>query len=759
MSARRLSLLAFVCAALLAVGAGAAGRIYHGPLFAELMAGAAFASVGVELLLVRRPQWMVAPVSVLAMLGYVVFAVWWSARAAGVGGSLGAVLTDAVRNGGPRLLTALIPVEAEPDTVLLPVVLVWVAGLVSGELGVRARKVPLALLPPTVIYLAALILAGPNGGVEPWRALVFVALAGTGLAAATPRAPATDPLGPTLPARQRGALRGALRLRAAAGLAVFVALAALVVPAVALDLPHRPVDPRSAVSPPQSDTLDEDPLARISGWMQNPTVDLFGAKLSSPARVTLAVLSDFDGVTWKIGATYRDAGRQLPVPTLPTGEPAAISSTQISERIQVHQLTGRLVPAVGAPREVNGIRVAYDEGSGTLLREDGLVAGSSYRVISQEPQHNPNLLPTAQVPSGPAVARFLGTGTNVPGELSDLARSIEDGSGGSAYQKAYALEQFLAEHYTYVTDAPSGHAYPNLKFFLLGAANQGGRRGTSEQFSASFAVLGRLMGLPTRVVVGFTAQAGDTTVHGADALAWPEVLFTGIGWVPFNPLPAQGAKPRPLEQDYHPSPPPPSPSTPPPSDIPQSASRSASASASARVKTATGPLVPPWTPWAAGGTVLVLLLGAQLAVVVARRTRSARRLRAGEPSDRVRGAWLEVLDALRLAGRRPPDHLAATEVADWAARPTSRGRPLPSIGGLAELANMVAFAPEWADERDAVAAGQQARGYIKALRRGGSRWRRLLWPLRFGPLRWRYAPVADPPPDGPLRPAAPARRP
>jgi transglutaminase-like putative cysteine protease len=759
LSGKRIALLALVFAGMLALAAGAAGRVYHGPLFAELLAGAAVGSVGIGLLLVRRPQWIVAPVSVLAMLGYVAVTVWWSARAADVTGSFGSVLVDALRNGGPRLLTALIPVEAEPDTVLLPVVLVWVAGLVTAELAMRGRRVPLALLPPAVVYLAALILAGPGGGVEPWRALAFVALAGTALALATPRAPAADPLGPNLPARQRAPLRSALRLRAAAGLVLFVAVAALVVPAVALGLPNHPADPRSAVSPPQSDTLDEDPLARISGWMQNPTVPLLDTDLSGPARLRLAVLSDFDGVTWKIGASYRDAGRQLPAPVLPTGEPAGIDGPRISAQIKVRELTGRLVPAVDAPREVNGIRVAYDQGSGTLLREDGLVAGSEYSVVSQQPQINPNLLPTADVPSGPAVARFLGTGSNVPTEVANLAQAIEEGSG-TAYQKAYALQQFLAEHYTYVTDAPSGHAYPNLRFFLLGTTAQGGRRGTSEQFAASYAVLGRLMGLPTRVVVGFTAKSGRTTVTGRDALAWPEVLFSGIGWVAFNPIPATGAKARPLEQDYHPSPTPPTPSNRPTTAVPKLPSGSASATPSPSAVAAAGAGVPPWVPWSAGGGLVGLLILAQIGVVVARYTRAGRRTRTGEPSHRVGGAWLEVLDALRLAGRRAPDHLTATEVAQWAARPTARlakrGRSLPPIGGLAELANMVGFAPEMADDRDAALAGEQSRAYIRALRRGVSWWRRLCWPLHPGPLRWRYAPAPEqrpPTPPGNIRPA------
>jgi hypothetical protein len=488
------------------------------------------------------------------------------------------------------------------------------------------------------------------------------------------------------------------------------------------------------------------------------------------------VLSDFDGVTWTIGASYRDAGRQLPGAAVP-------GSLEVTQDIVVRELSGRLVPAVNAPREVDGIRVAYDENTGTLLRPDGLHPGTAYSVVSRVDPANPNLLPVADVPSGPAVARYLSTGGKVPDDIAKLATAIEEGSGG-AYQRASALRQFLAEHYTFATDVPSGHAYPNLRFFLLGPAAQGGQRGSSEQFAAAFAVLGRAMGLPTRVVVGFSAKSGHATIRGADALAWPEVLFTGLGWVPFDPLPDKDTAHRPLDADYKPLPEPSTPSAKPTTAAPKLPSATGSPSASAH-PAASGPWLAPWAPWAAGGGVLGLVLLAQVGVVVARLVRGRRRLSAGAPSERVRGAWLELLDGLRLAGRPAPPHLTATEVASWASTgagaghgltaaagrgaPTAaardaagRGSALPAVDRLAELANLVAFAPEWADEDDARIATGQAAAYLRRLRRAQRPHRRLLWWLRPGPLRWRHgtpAAPARPAGTGPVRPAAPARRP
>src|SRR5690606_19648024 len=109
------------------------------------------------------------------------------------------------------------------------------------------------------------------------------------------------------------------------------------------------------------------------------------------------------------------------------------------------------------------------------------------------------------VPTGPDQARYLALGPGVPQSMVKLAETL-GADNGAPYQRALAIEQFLAEHYRLDRQAPSGHAYPNLEFFLFESARLGGGRGTSEQFAASFAVLARLLNLPCRIVVGFSAE-------------------------------------------------------------------------------------------------------------------------------------------------------------------------------------------------------------------------------------------------------------
>jgi hypothetical protein len=717
-----------VCVALLVVLAALPlARIYRGDLLAQLLLVAALTPAVVSAAMRRLPAATVAPVSVLLLAAYTLYAVRVSAHSAGIPGSVSTLWTDALRNGIPRVLTALIPVEPQPDTILAPVVATWLAALAAAELAVRAGRVLLGCAPPALLYAGTLVVVGPNARPALWQPVVFAATAAVALAL-TGR-PDTDRL-PDLPRAAALTIRVRLAIGACAALATIVALAAAIGPALAGRVTATPSDPRQYVSPPRLDNSDENPLIRLSGWALNPnepllTTDITGNSPESSLRIRLAVLSDYDGVNWRVDGDYREAGRVLPA--------VAGTGTVVTQTITVDDLGGRLLPAVSQVKRVDGVRVAYDEATGTLIRPEGLTSGLSYTVDSQSSTVDGNLLPAADIPSGPTVKRFLALGASAPADLTTLATQIAGNEAGP-YQRAQALESFLAGHYTYVTDAPSGHAYPNLEFFLLAARDLGGQRGTSEQFAAAFAVLGRILGLPTRVVVGFTAKPGHSTVDGKDALAWPEVLFTGLGWVPFNPLPQANSTPQPLTSDIHPQP---STSTPPPSAAPTIAISASPPAPSHSGSTAvhkglSGPSAGQVT--GIGGGVLILFAALLVAAGLRRRTQLADRLSRGSPGHRVLGAWAEVLDALRLAGRSTSADQTVTEVATHAGNvATAAGRtrlPVPPLDDLASLVNLVGYAPEDADEDDAHRATTQATAYVTELRARQPRWRRLRWVLR-----------------------------
>lgn len=781
---RRLA-LAFVVAALVALSGLSLNRVYNGELLVLLVAGAAAGSTLLSALLRRLPAVVVAPVSVLGLLGYAAYAIAVSAEAGGVTGDLRTLATDAARNALPRLLTALIPAEPQPDTVLAPVVLAWLAGYAGTELAVRAGRPAAALLPPTLLYVGALVLVGPNAQVTLWQPMLYAALAALGLVIGSASSGASGVRGL---ARSQRAL---LRVRTASGLTVglvaILALVAALSPLVAGAVGQRPGDPRRYVQPPSLDVIDLNPLIRISGWAAFPEQELFhveilegaapsatptaspdgdqlasdGAPPAGPSaaeagyydrRLRLAVLPDWDGVTWHMDADYRNAGRVLPpVPPPPGHDPTRtnpIPPLTVVERITIAELRGRLLPAVASPTRVDGIRVAYDQTSGMLLSNTPLTPGMQYTVTSVSTSVDTAMAMAADVPDGEDVARYLEVGPTVPSDLSQFAQKITQGEN-SPYLRALRLQTFMQEHYILAGDAPSGHAYPNLSFFLLADRHLGGQRGTSEQFATAFATLGRLIGLPTRVVVGFYVPAGGGTVTAGHAVAWPEVLFSGIGWVPFDPLPPPNTVSRPVEPEFMPAPPSNSPS---PEEITPSevtASAEATATGGPSDAAAAGPdavAIATIAGIGVAGAALVTVL----VLVILRAAQTRRRLAARDPAARVVGAWDEVMDGLVLVGHPPPDHLSAAELADYAGlvaagspgrRAPRRPRPAaPDLSELAETVNAVAFggtAVADPDEATADAARARAVAFRRTLYRGRSWWRKVLWWVDPRPLRRR----------------------
>ncbi|MGI5244182.1 DUF3488 and transglutaminase-like domain-containing protein [Dactylosporangium sp. CA-139066] len=722
--------------------------IYNGTLLPLLTTVAAAGAVLVSVAVRRLPAYTAAPASVLGLVVMVYVTVRVSAQAGQISGAVPDIAREALRNSIPRLLTALIPIEPQPDTVLLPVIATWLTGLAAAEVGVRYGRVLLSYAPPTLLFGGALYLVGPDTAASratAWIPLAYAAFAIVGLIASARPDFAPDAL--TTPQRRTLGLR--VGAGAAAGLAVVIVLSQLLGPAVAGQGNDTPVDPRNYVTPPQLDALDENPLVRLSGWNLNKHQHLFDATVTpGPGAVAqplirLAVLNDYDGITWRIGSVYRNAGRVL-------GRPDG-DGPEITQTITIDELDGRLLPAAATPQKVEGVRVAYDADTGTIALNDALRKGLTYTVTSrQRPRPDDQALFAADVPAPEEAARYLALPGKVPDSIAQLSAHLGEGVS-NPYQRAFAIQQWLEEHYKLVGDAPSGHAYPNVEHFLFGNKATGGQKGTSEQFTAAFAVLARLAGLPTRVAVGFETHKDDKAVRGGDAIAWPEVEFTGFGWVAFDPLPKSDTVQRPVESDFRPKPPasqPPPPSVPPPSDL---ASAAASHSAAAPA--------PP--PAAAGGSatliaastaaaVFLLVAGFFAAVPLVLSRRRRRRLSEGPPAARIDAAWHEVLVGLRQAGRPAPPHLTAGEVARYAAtaaqpRAHAGARPLrpsaPPADDLADLALLVnasAFATPDAGpgEPQAARAAAHATAYVAGLRARRPWWRRLLWTFDPRPLRW-----------------------
>src|SRR5215207_9717421 len=201
----RKGLIAAVAVVLLAASAGVVfARIYHGPALLQLVAGAAVLSVAISVALKRLSAAVAVLASVAALVGYLLVAAAIT-RDPSAGG-LVTVYLDALRNSGARILTRTFPGEPAPDTVLLPILVVWAAGLAGAELAVRRGQVLLGFVPPAVAYGLALVFVGPNARPSVWLPLAFLGVAA--VATSLTREDASAEALRQLPASQRAAYRG-----------------------------------------------------------------------------------------------------------------------------------------------------------------------------------------------------------------------------------------------------------------------------------------------------------------------------------------------------------------------------------------------------------------------------------------------------------------------------------------------------------------------------------------------------------------------
>ena len=135
--------------------------------------------------------------------------------------------------------------------------------------------------------------------------------------------------------------------------------------------------------------------------------------------------------------------------------------------------------------------------------------------------------------------KYLQLPSTLPQRVRDLAHKVA-GEQSDPYDKAETVESFLRTTYRY---APTVRAPPAgrdpVDFFLFDL-----KEDFCEYFASSMVVMLRELGVPARVVEGYTAgtldpSTGKFVVKELDAHAWVEVYFPLYGWVEFEPTPSQ----------------------------------------------------------------------------------------------------------------------------------------------------------------------------------------------------------------------------
>ncbi|MNX86599.1 Protein-glutamine gamma-glutamyltransferase [compost metagenome] len=121
----------------------------------------------------------------------------------------------------------------------------------------------------------------------------------------------------------------------------------------------------------------------------------------------------------------------------------------------------------------------------------------------------------------------------------ELARQVA-GDAPDPYTALKRLEGYLRTHYRYNLDIPPfPEGADTVDYFLF---EQPGREAYCEHFATSLTLMGRVLGIPTRLVTGYLPGnynpfTGLYEVKTSDAHAWVEAFFPGVGWAAFDPTP------------------------------------------------------------------------------------------------------------------------------------------------------------------------------------------------------------------------------
>lgn len=129
-------------------------------------------------------------------------------------------------------------------------------------------------------------------------------------------------------------------------------------------------------------------------------------------------------------------------------------------------------------------------------------------------------------------------GIRVATEAHDITRNMD-----TNFERALALENYFrySGGFTYNTSVPTDFTTDDVEEWLFDESNEFTRHGYCEQFATTMALMARTLGMPSRVVLGFTPGrilADDTVVvMDRNAHSWVEIWVPTHGWMTFDPTP------------------------------------------------------------------------------------------------------------------------------------------------------------------------------------------------------------------------------
>lgn len=256
----------------------------------------------------------------------------------------------------------------------------------------------------------------------------------------------------------------------------------------------------------------------------------------------------------------------------------AMLTHALQQRITVVNPPGEEYPYLFGATQISSIslpaNVLTSQSTGEVIALLGqrsfLTAHTTYTVVSQVssadqhtlslvplPSDAPKTLPTKpDMPVSPnyynpaIVHTYTQLPPNLDPAIADLAKRIT-AIAPTMYDKVAAIEYYLRAHYMYSLDIQRPLDQEGVSWFLFHSGN----KGFCNYFASAMAVMARSLGIPARVMVGYSNGEEDLAhhqrvIHGTNAHAWTQIYFAGYGWINFEPSATFATFTRPQPNQY-----------------------------------------------------------------------------------------------------------------------------------------------------------------------------------------------------------------
>jgi hypothetical protein len=215
-----------------------------------------------------------------------------------------------------------------------------------------------------------------------------------------------------------------------------------------------------------------------------------------------------------------------------------IASTNQAAQLRINKATGSAIAWIRPDRKL---------AAGNKYVVTSYVSAADIKTLQSVPlpanapafipnPNRPDLEPPVTYYDPSILQTYLQFPRNLDPNIKILAENLTQ-TAPTMYDKAVALESYFHSHYTYNTNMSVPAGQEAVSWFLF---RDNSHIGFCNYFSTAMVIMARELGIPARVVEGYTNGKFDVkqnqwVIRGTDAHSWVQIYFAGYGWVNFEP--------------------------------------------------------------------------------------------------------------------------------------------------------------------------------------------------------------------------------